>query len=156
MTKSDADDHFMRECLREAAAAQAAGEVPVGAVVVRGGQIIGRGHNRSIGMHDPTAHAETIALRAAGAAAGNYRLVGAELLVTVEPCVMCVGALIHARVQRVVFGCGDPKAGALGGLINLAAHAGFNHRFAVRPGVCAEEARALLQRFFQARRGAQS
>lgn len=147
------DEHFMRECLREAAAAEAAGEVPVGAVVVRDGQIIGRGHNRPIGSCDPSAHAEIVALRAAGRAAGNYRLVDAELFATVEPCVMCVGALIHARVRRVVFGCADPKAGALGGMMNLAEHGGLNHRFAVHPGVCAEQARALLQRFFQARRG---
>jgi tRNA(adenine34) deaminase len=153
MTARDPDEHFMRECLREAAAAEAAGEVPIGAVVVREGQIIGRGHNRPIGAHDPTAHAEIVALRAAGRAAGNYRLVEGELFVTVEPCVMCVGALMHARLRRVVFGCGDPKTGALGGMVNLIEHAGFNHRFAVRPGVCAEEARALLQGFFQARRG---
>jgi tRNA(adenine34) deaminase len=152
MTMPDPDQHFMRECLREAAAAEAAGEVPVGAVVVRDGRIIGRGHNRPIGSHDPSAHAEIVALRAAGLAARNYRLVDAELFVSVEPCVMCVAALVHARVRRVVFGCGDPKAGALGGSVNLAEHGGFNHHFAIRAGVCAEEARALLQRFFQARR----
>jgi tRNA(adenine34) deaminase len=146
------DVRFMRDCLLEAAAAERAGEVPIGAVVVREGQIIGRGRNAPIGTHDPSAHAEIVALRAAARAHGNYRLVDAELFVTVEPCIMCVGAIIQARVRRVVFGCADPKAGALGSVVDLSRHAGLNHRFAVRAGVCEDEARELLQRFFRARR----
>jgi tRNA(adenine34) deaminase len=147
-------DPLMRECLREAEAAEREGEVPVGAVVVREGRIVGRGHNRPIAAHDPSAHAEVVALRAAGAALASYRLPDCELLVTVEPCVMCVGALLQARVRRVVFGCGDPKAGALGGLLDLGAQPGFNHRFEVVGGVLAEEAAALLRVFFRRRRRA--
>ena len=149
------DEVWMRESLREAAAAERAGEVPVGAVIVRAGEIIGRGRNQPIARSDPSAHAEIIALRAAGTAIGNYRLVDAELFVTVEPCTMCVGAIIQARLQRVVFGCADPKAGALGGVLDLSQHPRLNHRFAVRGGVCEAEARALLQRFFRSRRGAE-
>jgi tRNA(adenine34) deaminase len=152
MSDALSDIDCMRECLREAAAAERAGEVPVGAVVVRAGQIIGRGRNRPIATHDPSAHAEIVALRAAGAAAGNYRLVDAELFVTVEPCLMCVGAIIQARLQRVVFGCADAKAGALGSVVDFSHHPGLNHRFAVQAGVCEAEARELLQRFFRARR----
>jgi len=151
---SAADIALMHACLREAEAAERAGEVPVGAVVVREGRIVGRGHNRPIAAHDPSAHAEVVALRDAGAALARYRLPDCELLVTVEPCVMCVGALLQARVRRVVFGCGDPKAGALGGLIDLGAQPGFNHRFEVVGGVLAEEAAALLQAFFRRRRRA--
>ena len=152
MGEPASDEEYMRECLLEAAAAEAAGEVPVGAVVVRDGRIVGRGSNCPIGTNDPSGHAEIVALRAAGQAIGNYRLVDAELFVTVEPCAMCVGALVHARVSRVVFGCGDPKAGALGGRFDLMAVGAFNHRFAIRGGVLEAEARALLQRFFQTRR----
>jgi tRNA(adenine34) deaminase len=146
------DTHFMRECLLEAAAAERAGEVPVGAVVVREGQIIGRGRNAPIGTHDPSAHAEIVALRAAGSAQGNYRLVDAELFATVEPCIMCVGAIIQARLRRVVFGCADPKAGALGSVVDMSRQPGLNHRFAVTAGVCEAEARELLRHFFRARR----
>jgi tRNA(adenine34) deaminase len=146
------DEWFMQACLREAAAAEQAGEVPVGAVVVRAGQIVGRGRNASIGTSDPSAHAEIVALRAAGAALGNYRLVDAELFVTVEPCLMCVGAIMHARLRRVVYGCADRKAGALGGLVDFSRHPGLNHSVVVRAGVCEAEARELLQRFFRARR----
>jgi tRNA(adenine34) deaminase len=146
------DEAFMHACLDEAAAAEQAGEVPVGAVVVRDGEIIGRGRNASIATHDPSAHAEIVALRAAGAAVGNYRLIDAELFVSVEPCAMCVGAVVQARVRRVVFGCADRKAGALGGLLDLAGHSGLNHRFAVHGGVCEAEAREILQRFFRRRR----
>ena len=148
------DAALMRECLREADAAAAAGEVPVGALVVVDGRIVARGRNQPIASCDPSAHAEIVALRAAGAAQANYRLPGATLVVSVEPCVMCVGAIIQARVARVVFGCADAKAGGLGGLLDLTAHAGFNHYFAVSGGVLADEARERLQRFFRARRGA--
>lgn len=144
---------FMRESLREAEAGERAGEVPVGAVVVVGGQIVGRGHNQPIGAHDPSAHAEIVALRAAGAALGNYRIVDGDLYVTVEPCLMCVGAIVQARLRRVVYGCPDPKGGALGGLFDVTRQGGLNHRFTVTAGVLADEARAQLQRFFQARRG---
>jgi tRNA(adenine34) deaminase len=153
MPDTPSDTDVMRECLREAAAAEKAGEVPVGAVVVHAGRIIGRGRNSPIVLHDPSAHAEIVALRAAGRAFGNYRLIDAELFVTVEPCVMCVGAIIQARLRRVVFGCADAKAGALGSVLDLANHPALNHRFAVQGGVCAAEARELLQRFFRSRRG---
>jgi tRNA(adenine34) deaminase len=151
-TDRDADEALMRECLREADAAAAAGEVPVGAVVAVDGRIVGRGHNRPIATNDPSAHAEIVALRAAGKELGNYRLTAATLVVSVEPCVMCVGAIIQARVARVVFGCADSKAGGLGGLLDLAAQPGFNHYFAITGGVLADQARERLQRFFRARR----
>lgn len=146
------DARFMRESLREAEAAAAVGEVPIGAVVVRDGVIIARGRNMPIATHDPTAHAEIVALRAAAAAIGNYRIADADLYVTVEPCVMCVGAIVHSRVRRVVFGCSDPKAGALGGAVDVTCQPGLNHRFIIQGGVCELEARALVQRFFRARR----
>ena len=143
---------WMRIALEEAAAAAAEGEVPVGAVVVREGRELGRGRNASIRLCDPTAHAEIVALRAAAAAAANYRLPDAELYVTIEPCVMCVGAIVQARLRRVVFGCRDPKGGALGSVVDVSAQAGLNHRFLVLGGICESEARALLQRFFRQRR----
>jgi tRNA(adenine34) deaminase len=146
----------MRECLREAAAAAAAGEVPVGALVVVEGRIVAQGHNRPIAACDPSAHAEIVALRAAGAALGNYRIADGDLYVTVEPCLMCVGAIIQARLRRVVYGCADPKSGALGGLFDVTRQGGLNHRFAVTGGVLADDAAALLQQFFRARRGAAS
>lgn len=150
---SDAgDERFMGAALREATAAERAGEVPVGAVVVYGGEIIGRGCNAPIASRDPSAHAEIAALRAAGERLGNYRLPGADLYVTVEPCLMCVGAVIHARLRRVVFGCADAKAGALGGLLDVREVAAFNHRFAAVGGVREAECRALLQDFFRRRR----
>lgn len=143
----------MAEALREAALAEAAGEVPVGAVVVLNKTIIGRGHNSPISLNDPTAHAEIQALRAAAHTVGNYRLVGSILYVTVEPCLMCMGALLHARVNRVVFGCYDAKFGAAGSLYDLSADGRLNHRIEVTAGIAADESRALLQRFFQQRRG---
>lgn len=142
----------MRAALCEAEAAERAGEVPVGAVVVAGGRIIARGHNQPIAANDPTAHAEIVALRAAGKALSNYRLTDAELVVTVEPCVMCVGAIVHARVRRVVYGCADAKAGALGSVLDLSRQPGLNHHFTVTGGVLADESRALLQGFFRRRR----
>lgn len=151
---SAADVELMRECLGEAAVAEREGEVPVGAVLVVAGRIVARGHNRPIATHDPSAHAEIAVLRAAGATLGNYRVTGGELYVSVEPCLMCVGAIVHARLQRVVYGCADPKGGALGGLFDATAAGRLNHRFAVTGGVLAEESQALLRRFFQARRGA--
>jgi tRNA(adenine34) deaminase len=146
------DTYWMAHALVQARCAEAEGEVPVGAVVVRDDACIGRGHNRPIASHDPTAHAEIQAVREAARASGNYRLVGSTLYVTVEPCVMCMGAMIHARIQRVVFGCVDLKAGAAGSLYNLAHDAGLNHQIEVVAGVKAQEGRALLQNFFQKKR----
>jgi tRNA(adenine34) deaminase len=142
----------MDEALREAEAAGERGEVPVGAVVVLDGRVLGKAGNASVAHHDPTAHAEVLALRAAATAVGNYRLPGATLYVTVEPCVMCIGAIIHARIARLVFGCRDPKAGAVGSQFDLAADPRLNHAVAVTPGVSAEACRDLLQTFFRARR----
>ena len=132
--------------------ARDAGEVPVGAVVVLDGEIVGRGHNASLALSDPTAHAEVLALREAGARLGNYRLVGATLYVTVEPCLMCVGALVHARVHRVVYGAAEPKTGALASAVAGLTLPGLNHTFDVVSGVCEAECRALMQEFFRARR----
>jgi tRNA(adenine34) deaminase len=146
------DERFMREALEEARLAEASGEVPIGAVLVVDGAVVARGFNRPIGAVDPTAHAEVVVLREAAARAGNYRLTGAELYVTVEPCLMCVGALVHARVARVVYGAPEPRAGALGSATNALDTPGLNHQFVVDGGVLAEECGALLQRFFRARR----
>ena len=146
-----ADIALMRECLREAEAGERAGEVPVGAVVVVDGRIAGRGHNQPIAAHDPSAHAEIVALRAAGAALGNYRIVDGELYVTVEPCLMCVGAIVHARVSTVVYGVADPKGGAVRSLLDPCALP-LNHRFESVEGVLAEECRRILQEFFRRRR----
>lgn len=142
----------MQEALAEAARAAAAGEVPVGALVVLDGQVIGRGANAPIATHDPTAHAEILALRQAGRNIGNYRLPGATLYTTVEPCLMCMGALLHARVARLVFGCFDPKAGAAGSVFDLTRDTRLTHRLDVTGGLCKAECRGLLQRFFLARR----
>lgn len=143
---------FMRAALEEAARAAADGEVPVGAVVVIDGHIAGAGHNQPITSHDPTAHAEVIALRAAAARAGNYRLPGCTLYVTVEPCMMCVGAMIHARVGTVVFGTAEPKAGALESTQRAHEHPALNHRMVVVSGILAADCRDTMQAFFQARR----
>lgn len=142
---------FLRLALAQAELARAAGEVPVGAVVVLGGAVVGRGYNRPIASCDPTAHAEVVALREAGRAVGNYRLTGASLYATVEPCLMCVGAIVHARVGTLVYGVRDPKGGAVRSLLDPSALP-LNHRFEVVEGVLAEECRALLQEFFKARR----
>lgn len=143
---------FMRAALDEARLALAAGEVPVGAVVVRAGEIIGRGHNQPVSGHDPTAHAEIQALRSAGAALGNYRLEDCDLYVTLEPCAMCSGAMLHARVRRVLFGAPDPKTGAAGSVVDLFAEPRLNHRSTVHRGLLADECGALLTDFFRARR----
>lgn len=143
----------MEAALAEAHTALRLGEVPVGAVVVRAGEIIARGHNQPIARHDPTAHAEVVALRAAGAAVGNYRLVDAVLYVTIEPCLMCMGALLHARIARLVYGAADPRAGAAGSVFDVATDARLNHGIEVTAGVRAAACRALLQDFFRQRRG---
>ena len=149
-----ADDAFMAVALDEARGALAAGEVPIGAVVVLGDRVIGRGANRPIAANDPTAHAEIVALRAAGASLGNYRLTGATLYATVEPCAMCCGAAIHARVARVVYGAADPKGGAVKSLYRLLEDTRLNHTVAVADGVRAEECAALLRQFFADKRRA--
>jgi len=142
----------MRKALEEAAKAFAAGEVPIGAVVVLDGEIIGAGHNLKETCNDPTAHAEIIALRKAGTRQKTWRLEGADLYVTIEPCPMCMGAMLQARVRRVVFGAFDPKAGAAGSVVDLSANSRFNHRIEVIDGVLEEECRQLMQDFFLRRR----
>ncbi len=142
----------MREALALAREAAGAGEVPVGAVVVVDGAVVGRGFNQPISRHDPTAHAEVMALRDAAARLGNYRLPGATLYVTLEPCVMCSGAIMHARVARVVFGATDPKTGAAGSVVDLYAEPRLNHHADINGGVLANECGALLSGFFAARR----
>jgi len=142
----------MREALSQAREAGTCGEVPVGAVVVLNGEVVGRGFNQPIGRHDPTAHAEVMALRDAAARLGNYRLPGCELFVTLEPCAMCSGAIMHARIARVVFGARDPKTGVAGSVIDLYGEARLNHHASVVGGVLAEECGGLLSAFFAARR----
>ena len=146
------DTFWMSAALNEAARAEAGGEVPIGAVVVQNGMLIGRGHNAPITLNDPTAHAEIQALRDAARHVGNYRLPDTTLYVTVEPCLMCMGALLLARVKRLVFGCYDPKAGAAGSLYDVSNDSRLNHRIEVTAGVCEEECRVLLQGFFQRKR----
>ena len=145
---------FMGAALAAAWVGAEAGEVPVGAVLVQDDAIVSVAHNAPIGLQDPTAHAEVLVLRDAARQRGNYRLVGATVYVTAEPCVMCVGALAHARVRRVVYGCPEPKAGALGSLYDLTGQAVGTHRFAVTGGVRGDEAAAVLREFFRVRRGA--
>ena len=146
------DSEFMGLAFDLAREAGAAGEVPVGALVVMDGQVVGRGGNQPIGRHDPTAHAEIIALRDAATRRGNYRLPGSTLYVTLEPCAMCAGAIMHARMDRVVFGARDPKTGAAGSVIDLFAETRLNHHTAVTGGVLADECGSLLSGFFAARR----
>jgi tRNA(adenine34) deaminase len=143
---------WMREALAQARRAAEAGEVPVGAVVVLDGRVIGEGHNQPIAAHDPTAHAEIVALRAAARAVGNYRLTSATLVVTVEPCLMCVGAMVHARIGTVVYGAPEPKAGALGSTIAAHELPSLNHRLTAVSGVLEDECRDVMQGFFRARR----
>ncbi len=152
MSSSETDAHWMRQALAQAQAAGQAGEVPVGAVVVRGGEVIATGRNAPVQGHDPTAHAEIMALRAAAQRLGNYRLEGCTLYVTLEPCAMCSGAMLHARVPRVVFGAADPKTGAAGSVVDLFASPQLNHQTQVQGGVLADECAALLAAFFRERR----
>lgn len=150
---AEIDERFMQRALQLARLAWEEGEVPVGALLVRDGEVIGEGWNRPVGTHDPTAHAEVQALRAAGHTVGNYRLPGTTLYVTLEPCAMCAGAIVHARVGRVVFGASDPRAGAAGSVFDLLPSDGrFNHRTACEGGVLAAEAGHLLREFFRERR----
>ena len=148
------DSVFMRQAISQAHNAWALGEVPVGAIVVKDGQVIATGFNQPIGTHDPTAHAEIMALRAASSILGNYRLPGCELYVTLEPCAMCSGAMMHARLARVVYGASDPKTGACGSIVNLFEQEKLNHHTEVVGGVLAEECGGLLKEFFVARRRA--
>lgn len=149
------DIDYMRLALSLASQAQAAGEVPVGALVVKDGEIVGRGFNAPISRHDPSAHAEMLALRDAAEHIGNYRLVDCELFVTLEPCLMCAGAIIHARIARVVYGASDLKTGACGSVLNVFAETRLNHHAEVQSGVLAEECAAMLSSFFALRRAQQ-
>ena len=148
------DESWMREALVLAAVAEAEGEVPVGAIVVRDGEIVGRGYNAPIGQHDPSAHAEIRALRDASARLGNYRLADCDLYVTLEPCAMCAGAMLHARIARVVFGAADPKTGACGSVIDLFAETRLNHHATVTGGVLELDCGSMLSAFFVRRRAA--
>jgi len=146
------DAAWMALALEQAALAAAAGEVPVGALVIKDGEVLGRGHNRNLLDDDPTAHAEIVALRQAAARLGNHRLTGCTMVATIEPCAMCAGALIHARIARLVYGAGDPKAGAAGSVLQVINHPGLNHRMEVTAGVLAEKCSAVLQDFFRQKR----
>jgi tRNA(adenine34) deaminase len=146
------DIDFMLAALTEACLSAESGEVPIGAVVVRDAEIVARGQNRVLRDVDPTAHAEMVALRAAAAALGNYRLNGCTLYVTLEPCAMCAGAMIHARLERLVFAASDPKAGAAGSVLGIVNHPRLNHQMVVEQGILAEESAELLRGFFRERR----
>jgi tRNA(adenine34) deaminase len=146
------DARYMREALREARRGYREDEVPVGAIVVRDGNVIARAHNRPLHLNDPAAHAEVLALRRAARKLGNYRLVGCTLYVTIEPCVMCVGAIVQARLARLVIGAEDPKAGACGSALSVLNHAKLNHRVEVQTGILAGECAGMLRDFFRQRR----
>jgi tRNA(adenine34) deaminase len=147
------DAHYMRLALDQARAAEAAGEVPVGAIVISStGEVLGVGNNQVLRTNDPTAHAEIVALRAAGLALNNYRLLGCTLFCTLEPCAMCAGAILHARISRLVFAARDPKAGACGSVLSVMNHPSLNHRAEITEGILAEECGAMLTDFFRARR----
>jgi tRNA(adenine34) deaminase len=146
------DELHLRHAIVEALAAQASGEVPVGAVIVRYGEVIATGRNRVIADSDPTAHAEIVALRAAGNACGNYRLLNCDLYVTLEPCAMCASAILHARIRRLIYASPDPKAGACGSALTVLNHPALNHRVDVTAGLLADECSAMLTDFFRARR----
>jgi tRNA(adenine34) deaminase len=146
------DRYFMTRALELAREAEHAGEVPVGAVIVKDNHIIAEGWNRPISTADPTAHAEIVAMRVAATALNNYRLIDCTLYVTLEPCAMCAGAMVHARVKRLVYGAADPRAGAAGTIFNITDHSALNHRVEVTSGVIAEESALVLRNFFQSRR----
>jgi tRNA(adenine34) deaminase len=153
---SHSDELWMEEALREAQRALALGEVPVGAVVVRNGQVIARGSNQPIAANDPTAHAEILALREAGQVLSNYRLLDCDLYVTVEPCAMCAGAITHARVRRLIYGAEDPKAGAVHSMLQVLNHPKLNHKVEVTSGVLAARCMNLVQTFFREKRNAET
>lgn len=148
------NERYMRAALEQAQLAWNEGEVPVGAVVVKDGVIVGRGYNQPIGRHDPTAHAEIVAMRQAAEALGNYRLPGCELYVTLEPCVMCSGAMMHARISRIVYGAPDPKTGACGSVIDVFGNGQLNHHATTEGGLLADDCAGMLKSFFAARRAA--
>ena len=152
MVSPDTDELWMQEALRCAQRALDAGEVPVGAIVICGDKIVGRGWNRNISDSDPTAHAEVIALRSAGAALSNHRLGDCDLFATIEPCAMCAGALVHARIRRLVYGADDPKAGAVHSVMHVLNHPGLNHRMQVRGGVLGGRCAEIVQEFFRHKR----
>ncbi len=152
LSAQSVDELWMEEALRCAQRALEAGEVPVGAVVVCDGRVVGRGWNRNISDSDPTAHAEVIALQEAGANLGNHRLGACDLFATIEPCAMCAGALVHARVRRLVYGADDPRAGAVHSVIHVVNHPGMNHKIEVCAGVLAGRCAEVLQQFFRNRR----
>ena len=151
----DQDQQFMSAALAEARRAEAEGEVPVGAIAVSGGRIVGAGHNRPIGLGDPTAHAEILAIRSAASQLKTYRLATVSIYVTLEPCVMCVGAMVNARIARVIYGARDEKAGALGSTYDIGRDGRLNHRFEVIAGVMAPECAEIIREFFRARRAEQ-
>ena len=146
------DAAWMELALEQARKGAEAGEVPVGALVIKDGQIVGEGHNRNLLDNDPTAHAEIVALRQAAAALGNHRLPGCEIFVTIEPCAMCAGAMIHARIARLVYGAADPKAGAVSSVLQVVNHPRLNHKMEVTPGLLADQCAELLQEFFRKKR----
>ena len=150
--ESSEHQSWMQRALAEAKAAQEAGEVPVGAVIIKEGKLIATGQNRNLRDHDPSAHAEIVALRAAGAALGNHRLEGCEMYVIIEPCAMCAGALVHARLKRLVYGASDPKAGAVESVMKVLNHPNLNHKMEVVGGVLEAQCSQLLRDFFRARR----
>jgi tRNA(adenine34) deaminase len=151
---AQADIEWMKLALQQAVAASGAGEVPVGALVISQGEIVGRGNNRNLRENDPTAHAEIIALREAAASIGNHRLPGCTLYSTIEPCAMCAGTMIHARIARLVYGAHDPKAGAAGSVLEVINHPRLNHKMEVTSGVLEDECAEVLRSFFQERRKA--
>ncbi len=151
-TRPRDDVVWMELALEQARLAAEAGEVPVGALVIKDGEMVGRGHNRNLLDHDPTAHAEIVALRQAAERLGNHRLGGCTVYATIEPCAMCAGALIHARVSRLVYGASDPKAGAAGSILKVLNHPGLNHQMEVTAGVLAQECSEILQAFFRQKR----
>ncbi|EIC84419.1 tRNA adenosine(34) deaminase TadA [Serratia sp. M24T3] len=155
VTEQYSDQYWMQHAMALAVKAQDAGEVPVGAVLVLGNQVIGEGWNRSIGFHDPTAHAEIMALRQGGLVVQNYRLLDAVLYVTLEPCVMCAGAMVHSRIKRLVYGAADLKTGAAGSLLDILRHPGMNHHMEITSGVMAEACSTQLSDFFRLRRSQQ-
>ena len=152
MTRPERDAAWMRMALEQARLAGKAGEVPVGALVIKDGELIARGHNRNLLDHDPSAHAEVVALRDAASRLGNHRLVGCEMFVTIEPCAMCAGALVHARLARLVYGAADPKAGAVTSVLQVINHPDLNHKMEVEPGVLEQECSEVLQDFFRQKR----
>ena len=149
---ADGDEHWMQIALQQASVAESLNEIPVGAVIVKDNELVAVGYNQPIGLNDPSAHAEIQAIRAAGEVLGNYRLVDCVMYVTLEPCAMCAGAIVHSRIQRVVFGAFDEKAGAAGSVMNLLAHPALNHQTAITSGVLASQCGETLSAFFRRRR----